>query len=130
MPLNKSTLIKTIYFYLVSLIALLMVVFSTADLINLGLKTWVFPKTNTQYYGPMTCAIPQPVPTDGKPVPTSTQQDYQKQCEQDRKNQEEAAIIQNQRDAVRDTSMIVVGIPLFLYHWITLRKEQKADREA
>ncbi|MFA6447805.1 MAG: hypothetical protein WCW31_06185 [Patescibacteria group bacterium] len=125
---RKSTLIKTIYFYLVSLIALLMVVFSTADLINLGLKTWVFPKTNTNYYG-MPCASQiYPAPTKEGVTQPTTNIDYAKQCEIDRKNQEDMAIVQNQRDAVRDISMIVVGIPLFLYHWITLRKDKETDK--
>ncbi len=122
---TKSSLIKTIYFYLVSLIALFMVAFSTADLINLGLKTWVFPKANQQYYG-ISCAIPVKFP--GQITTTSTDDQYLKQCEEDRKNQKEMAVIQNQRDAIRDISMIVVGIPLFLYHWITLRKDKESER--
>lgn len=125
--LNKSSLIKTIYFYLVSLIALLMVVFSTADLINLGLKTWVFPKTNNNYYGP-TCALMVPTPIEKGATQTTATVDYVKQCEVDRKNQEDMAIIQNQRDAVRDISMIVVGIPLFLYHWITIRRDKESEK--
>ncbi|MFA6099308.1 MAG: hypothetical protein WC750_00330 [Patescibacteria group bacterium] len=126
--LNKSSLIKTIYFYLVSLIALLMVVFSTADLINLGLKTWVFPKTNATYYG-MPCASQvYPVPAEKGVTQTVATIDYAKQCEADRQNQAEMSIIQNQRDAVRDISMIVVGIPLFLYHWITLRKDKESEK--
>jgi hypothetical protein len=125
---TRTTLIKTIYFYLVSLIALLMVVFSTADLINLGLKTWVFPKTNTNYYGPV-CAYPVSMAKDpSQTVPTTTNEQYIKQCELDRKNQEDMAVIQNQRDAIRDISMVVVGIPLFLYHWITLRKDKESDK--
>lgn len=126
-PLRKTAIIKTIYFYLVSLIALLMVVFSTADLINLGLKTWVFPKTNTNYYG-STCAVPIPAPVEKGATQPTTNIDYAKQCEIDRKNQEDMAIVQNQRDAVRDISMIVVGIPLFLYHWITLRKDKETEK--
>ncbi|MDD5438154.1 MAG: hypothetical protein PHC70_03350 [Patescibacteria group bacterium] len=123
---KKPAVIKTVYFYLVSLIALFMVAFSTADLINLGLKTWVFPKANQQYYG-MSCAIPTIKYAPGQTT-TSSDELYLKQCEEDRLNQKEMAMIQNQRDAIRDISMIVVGIPLFLYHWITLRKDKESER--
>lgn len=126
-PLRKTAIIKTIYFYLVSLIALLMVVFSTADLINLGLKIWVFPKTSQNYYG-MPCASQIYIPPEKGLAQATTSADYTKQCEVDRKNQEEMAVVQNQRDAVRDISMIVVGIPLFLYHWITLRKDKESEK--
>lgn len=126
--LNKSSLIKTIYFYLVSLIALLMVVFSTADLINLGLKTWVFPKTNQNYYGMPCPSQIYPMPVEKGTTQATATVDYVKQCEVDRKNQEEMTIIQNQRDAIRDISMIVVGIPLFLYHWITIRKDKETEK--
>lgn len=126
---SKAAIIKTVYFYLVSLIALLMVVFSTADLINLGLKTWVFPKADLNEYKQPPCAVT--IYKD--PALKETEEIYQqrlKSCEANQVSEEDAKAIRNQRDAVRDISMIVVGVPLFLYHWITIRKEQKAEKEA
>lgn len=128
-PTPKSAIIKTVYFYVVSLIGLLMVVFSTADLINLGLKTWVFPKADLNEYKQPTCAVS--IYKD--PNMKETEEQYQqriKACEATYVNEDEARAIRNQRDAVRDISFVVVGLPLFLYHWTTIRKEQKAEKAA
>jgi len=129
MTFNKSTLIKTIYFYTVSLIGLMMIAFSVADLVNLGLKTWVFPKADLNEYKEPPCAVM--IIKD--PNLKETEEQFQtriKQCEEGRMNEAEARAIRNQRDAVRDISFLVVGIPLFLYHWITIRKEKEAPHEA
>lgn len=125
----KTVLIKTVYFYTVSLIALMMVVFSTADLVNLGLKTWIFPKADLDEYKEPPCAVM--IMKD--PGLQETDEQYQNRiqiCEQNRMDETEARAIRKQRDAVRDFSFLAVGIPLFLYHWLTIRKEQKIDGKA
>jgi len=125
----KAAIIKTVYFYLVSLIALMMVVFSTADLINLCLKTWVFTKADMDQYKQPSCAVS--VYKDPSTKETDEQYNQRlKACEDTYVNPDEARAIRNQQDTVRDLSFLVVGIPLFLYHWITVRKDQKAERDA
>ena len=48
--MSKATqTIRSIYFYAVSIIALFMLVFSAVDLINIGLKTWVFKNADPSY---------------------------------------------------------------------------------
>lgn len=126
MQMSKAQIIKTVYFYLVSLIALMMVVFSTADLINLGLKTWVFPKADQQEWRQLPCDVEMPRSVNGEETEEMYQQRIAK-CEAARINEDEARAIRNQRDAVRDLSFLFVGIPLFLYHWIIIRREQKKD---
>jgi len=117
---NKSSIIKNIYFYTVSLIALMMIAFSVADLVNLGLKTWVFTKADDANYYIQPCPVPpMPPGTDAPNV------DYMKNCEANNRQQKENYEAQKQRDAVRDLAFIVVGLPLFAYHWRTIRKESK-----
>ncbi|MFA6161075.1 MAG: hypothetical protein WC766_02730 [Patescibacteria group bacterium] len=127
MPLNKSTLIKTIYFYLVSLIALMMVVFSIADLFNIALKTWVFTKADRNPYSQPKCATMVFKDPSLKETDDQYSQRLQ-QCEQGRVDEQEAFIVQKQQSAVRDISFIVVGLPLFLYHWITIRKDKESNK--
>jgi amino acid transporter len=125
----KAAIIKTVYFYLVSLIGLMIVVFSAADLINLGLRMSVFPKADMNPYPQPSCAVT--VVRDPSSKETDDQfQARLKQCEDGQISDKEAQSIQNQKDAVRDISLLVVGLPLFLYHWITVRKDQKMEREA
>ncbi|MBU2566792.1 hypothetical protein KKG46_04515 [Patescibacteria group bacterium] len=124
MQMSKSQIIKTVYFYLVSLIALMMVVFSTADIVNLGLKTWVFPKADLNEYREQPCSymmVKDPSMTE----PDEVYQQRIAECENNQISEEELRAIRNQKDAVRDLSFLFVGIPLFLYHWIIIRREQK-----
>lgn len=118
--------IKSIYFYLVSFVALMMVVFSTADMINIALKTWVFTQADKDMYAypRAVCEVPT-TPTDPKTVPAMSKADCEKQNEENIKQQEASRIAQKQRDVVRDISMIVVGIPLFLIHWRILRSKEE-----
>jgi hypothetical protein len=121
----KAVVIKTIYFYLVCFVALMTVVFSAADLINIALKTWIFTKADSTdyYYAPaMVC----PTPVDKSLSDTTTAQ-IKADCERQQKTNEELSknnrIAQKQSNVVRDISLIVVGIPLFLYHWQIVRKK-------
>lgn len=123
-PTNKIALIKSIYFYLVSFVALMMVVFSAADAIDLALKQWVFTKADNNYYFTSNCDLnyAKPVGTDST-VKAPTAEECAKmdaqQKEVDKQNRES----QRQRDAVRDISFLVVGIPLFLFHWRYARRK-------
>ena len=130
---NQSTqprkTIKSIYFYLVSFVALMMVVFSTADMINIALKTWVFTAADKDVYYGAPCAAPASMMLpDGKtPVadPAIYRIDCEKQNEANLKQQEASRTAQRQRNVVRDISMIVVGIPLFLIHWRIVRSKDE-----
>ena len=104
----------------------MMVVFSVADMVNIALKTWVFTKADSDMYSyPVVPACEtKALPADAKASST----DSQAQCEKDQaanlKQQQDSQIAQKQRDIVRDLSMIVVGIPLFAYHWRIIRRKE------
>ena len=134
--MSKATqTIRSIYFYAVSIIALFMIVFSAVDLVNLGLKTWVFkyadpaysfcvPGNVGTYNGPM---IPAPTDPNAKTQPTGP---TQAQCDTQNQQNEENISRQNQSSAVRDLSLLVVAIPLFLFHFRIVQKEWKERKEA
>ncbi|MEK9158582.1 MAG: hypothetical protein AAB673_01145 [Patescibacteria group bacterium] len=118
-PISKITLIKTVYFFLVSFVALMMIVFSGADVVNTLLRTYVFTQAdNFNYYPTLVCG---PTP-DSKTQMTT--EDCQKQEERQKKNDEESRTAQRQRDLVRDISLLVVGTPLFILHWRVARKKE------
>lgn len=116
--------IKSIYFYLVSFVALMMVVFSTADIINIALKTWVFTAADTNIYYRSPCVAPAAT-SEAKPTPAFSVEDCEKQNEANAAQEEKNRMAQKQRDVVRDISMIVVGIPLFLIHWRIVRSKEE-----
>ena len=129
--MSKATqIIRSIYFYAVSIIALFMLVFSLVDLVNLGLKTWVFPNSDPSYSvcipgnagtynGPM---IPASTDPNAKNVPAGPTQE---QCDMQNKQNRDNIARQNESSAVRDLSLLVVALPLFLFHFRIVQKEWK-----
>lgn len=106
--------IKKIYLYMVSLISLVILVIAGIILINLALKTWVFPNADRDmYYGYCPGEVKNP---DGSIVPEP------RECtdEQYKKDMRSA---QKQRDASQALAMIIVATPVFYYHWKLARKE-------
>ena len=116
---SKSQLIRTIYLYAVSLITLVIIIISASSLVNLGLKTWVFTRADRpEYFNSYPVA---PVGIDGKTIATSTLEEQARA----KKDQEEQYQIQKQTEAVRSFSMLLVAVPVFLFHWRLARKDKE-----
>lgn len=131
-PKSKSTIIKSLYFYVVSFVALMMIVWSGADMINIALKTWVFTKADDYMYydGRAACAtLPAPVPDPKSTTPVVSKEQMIKDCEMQNeisiKQQEISRIATRQANIVRDISMMVVAIPLFFIHWRIVRRKDE-----
>ena len=143
----KNPIIRTIYLYLFALVGLIMVVIGFSMLINIGLKTWVFTKADEQ---PQYASMPVPPvalekPTDVKTVEslvicsdkcslTDDQKvqlnqwlkDYQDaQNNQKLQNSFDYRTQQRQRDAAQAIAFILVGLPLYLYHWAVIKGDVK-----
>lgn len=117
----KTPWIKNIYLYLVSFVSLFMIVFSIAGMVNLALRTYIFTKADKNYYGYPEPACPEPAPTkttDSQVKPTCISQ------EEREKNDAENRSAQRQRDMVQYVSMLIVGVPLFAYHWLIIRRKE------
>ncbi len=77
--------------------------------IDMGLKAWVFTeadKTDWRFE-----AAPRVITEDGKPVPEELT-DEEKEA-----RQAEQIRSQRQRDAANSLAMLIVGAPLYVYHW-------------
>jgi hypothetical protein len=116
--MNKHPLIRKIYLYLFSLIGLVLVVIGCVKLVNLGLKAYVFTKADQIYQYPMMA----PVAPDGK-TPAIAQPS---QSDVDAYQNKQVAS-QRERDAADSLAMIIVGIPLYLYHWGVIKKDKEND---
>ena len=129
---GSREIIRNIYLYVVSLIALVMMVFATASLINLALVSWVFPKADNSYiyYGPKpvrTAKLPEEKRTPEQI--TSDDAIAQKQWEEEKQRSEEQRVAQKYRDLVQNISFLIVATPLFLYHWSIIKKDRKILQE-
>ncbi len=125
-PPTKTILIKNIYLYLVCFVALMMVVISTGNIVQIILKKYVFTKADRDYYPSFDCGLmvkPMAAPVDQSFKPLSPE-DCAKREAESKKQAEENRAAGRQRDLVRDISFIVVGMPLFAYHWMVVRKKE------
>lgn len=108
--------IKKVYLYLVSLISLVMVIFAATMLINMGLKSWVFKAADNYPVYPVTC-LQSPDSSAGtktQACPDRQQQDeYQKAANKSTK----------ERQAAQSIALLIVALPVFIYHWKLARKE-------
>lgn len=128
---NKVLIIKNIYFYLVSFVALMMVAFSTANLINIVLKTYIFTAADqNMYYPGIECdttlyGINEKTGTtiDPSQIKKLTPEECAAQEAKYQEREQQNMKSQRQRSLVMDISFIIVGIPLFLFHWYYARKK-------
>ena len=103
--------LRLLYLYLFSFVGLLITVIGSIQIVDLTLKTYVFKVTDYSTY-PMSPMI------DEKGKVLQSVEDQQKQ-------QEAEAANQRKRNLSNSLAMIVIGTPLYLYHWQTIKKENK-----
>lgn len=106
--------IRLLYLYLFSFVGLVITVIGSVRLMEIGLKTFVFKNADTFVSYPNA----RPVVPDGKPILEPSREELDKY-------QKEETQRQRQREASGALSMIIVGLPLYLYHWKSIKKEHK-----
>jgi len=105
------------FLYIFATLGLVLIVIGAVMLINLGLKTYVFTKADNYCF---TQTAPMSLDKNGVAVePTPAQQEAQlKQCE----DQQTAS---KQGQASNAIALLIVGAPLYLFHWIRIKKENQ-----
>lgn len=121
---DKIKLIKTIYIYLVSFVALMMIVISTSDLINQTLKTFIFTKADSYdiYAKPLGCETNTPRVAEGEKKMTAEECAKLEKANRERQIANQSA--ERQKDFAKDISLIIVGVPLFWFHWRITRRRK------
>ena len=142
---QSRQVIRKIYLYLFALLGLVSLTIGAVRFINMGLKAYVFTEAENEqkmnYDRPMedpyylvekTEAIKSS--TDKEITITLTEEQsvqlkkLLKKNEEWEKQQGEFDYIKSQRhrDASINLSLILVGLPLYLAHWMIIRRETKA----
>lgn len=104
--------LRLLYLYLFSFVGLLISVIGSIGLLDLTLKTYVFKVSEYTYY-------PEPVRLeDGSPAPKIDEEALAKRNQEEEQNQ-------RKRQVSNNLAMILVGAPLYLYHWRTIKKENR-----
>ena len=101
--------IRLLYLYLFSFVGLLISIIGSIQLVDLGLKNYVFRVSEYAYYV-------DPVVSEKQTISPE---------EMEKRNKEEQTN-QRKRQLSNSIAMILVGVPVYLYHWKTIKKEQKA----
>lgn len=99
--------IRVFYLYLFSFVGLLIVVIGSVRMVDLGLKFFVFKDADRYEY------FSTPIDEKGA-IPDESKLREQAMREQSRNRQ---------REFSSAFAMIVVGLPLYFYHWKTIQKE-------
>ncbi|OJI06206.1 hypothetical protein BK004_04770 [bacterium CG10_46_32] len=107
---DKTKLIRTIYVYLFSLVGLVLIIIAAVRFIDMGLKAWVFTEADKLQYSYE--IAPRMVDEQGNIVKGQELSDEEKMAEQESRISQ-----QRQRDASNSLAMLIVGLPLYLYHW-------------
>ena len=113
--MERKELVRSIYLYLFSLIGLVIVVIGLVNLVDLGLKALVFKNADQSIVYPS-------YPATASSTPAEKSQ-YTAEQEAAAEKQEES---QRERAASNALAMIIVGTPLFLYHWKTIQKDKRS----
>jgi len=97
-------------------------VIASIMLLNMALKSWVFPKADEYARYPLTTEQCGPKAPEGQSAPpVECSADYiAKMEEYDKQNR----AAEKQRSAANAIAMFVVAAPVFFYHWRLARKEQ------
>lgn len=110
--------IRLLYLYLFSFIGLLIAVIGSVRLIELGLKVFVFQ--GADQYQQFTTPMLDP---KGNQIPLTQEQKDQQKRDTDLENKR-----QREREISGALAMILVGLPLYKYHWGTIQKEDKKSK--
>ncbi|MBI3231804.1 MAG: hypothetical protein HYZ51_01850 [Candidatus Doudnabacteria bacterium] len=110
--------LKKAYLYLVSVISLVIAVIGAIMLLNMALKTWVFPKADKFDYYSGPCYAQKTVPAYGEPARCTPEEEAEK-----KKQNEENRLAQKQRDAAQALAMLVVATPVWWAHWRLAKRE-------
>lgn len=104
--------IRLLYLYLFSFIGLLVAVIGSIRIVDLGLKVLVFRGAD-EY---MSYSMPMPEKMPGEPAMSETQWKMEQRREITR---------QRQREFSGAIAMVIVGLPLYLYHWKQIQKKKE-----
>jgi hypothetical protein len=117
--MERKELIRTVYLYLFSLLGLVLIVIGTVRLVDLGLKTFIFKKADQVVVYP---EYPRVVKPTGETAEKLTPEQEEKYKQEQLEYQEREREARKERTAANSIAMIIVGVPLFAYHWRVIQR--------
>jgi hypothetical protein len=137
--MKKYSLIRTIYLYLFTMIGLVLMTIGSVNFVNMGLKAFVFTKAEEQerinYEKPPVSPYSisdiedikegEELSAEEKVLIGEWLEDYEAWQEKDQK----VSYITSRRhqDASRNLALMLIGLPLYLYHWGLIKRETREE---
>jgi len=134
---KRHPLVRTIYLYIFALLGLVFLIIGAVGFLNLGLKTFIFTKAEEEQR--LTGQPPALYPIEKVEALQDEQglSDEEKELIQDwlvdyKAWQDRSANInylesRRQKEASQNLAMMVVGLPLYLFHWGIISRETKEE---
>lgn len=146
---EKNTWIRTVYLYLFALVGLALIIIGSVRLLDLGLKIFIFkeadkPEEVQRYYPPFPperFLEPQAVSKDQKAPAIALSEKIKEFTETDRdalnrwlidyQNWKESydeidyVRARREREASNSLAFIIIGLPLYLYHWKVIKRDRR-----
>lgn len=130
---EKTKLIRSIYLYLASIVSLLFVAIGVYTIFNTALKYYVLPRAEKGGYSrcnqePLAYSRANP---EKSGVANEEQEAQTKQMSEDyekwkAENSGEACYsAERQNNIANSLTMIIVALPIFLFHWRMVKKEKE-----
>ncbi|MBO8128384.1 MAG: hypothetical protein H0Z39_04180 [Peptococcaceae bacterium] len=120
-----STNIRIIYLYMVCFTTLMMVLFGGARLASDVVDVFLEPT----YRAPQPLEIERRLKQMADEDIQLTKEELKQQIEIEHKQEQERQKYYNVKQVVEDFSLILIGFPVYWYHWRKIRDEKKTQKE-
>lgn len=138
---KSRSLIRTIYLYLFALVGLALLTTGAVRFVDMGLRALVFTKADEmqRLYQAMPPVMPYPperieaiqegedLSEEEKAAIKRWLADYKDW--EERRSKIDPVIASRHRDASVNLAMILVGLPLYLYHWRIIGRETRGKEQ-
>jgi len=137
---KQHSLVRTIYLYFFALLGLVLLTIGGVRFVDMGLKAFIFTKAEEEQsliyrQPPLLYSIEKVEELQSEEALSEEEKIAVKQWLVDYKDWQERSLKINyidsrrQRDASSNLSMILIGLPLYLYHWEIIKKEVKKQEK-
>ncbi len=137
---KQHSLVRTIYLYIFALLGLMILIIGGVRFVDMGLKVFIFTKAEEEQrlmyrQPPMIYSIEKIEELQDEEALSEEEKTAIKQWLADYKDWQERSSKINyidsrrQRDASSNLAMILVGLPLYLYHWGIIKREVKKQEK-
>ncbi len=139
--MRKYSLIRKVYLYLFTIIGLTLLVVGSVRFINMALKAFIFTKADQDQW--LNINRPPVPPYTAKQIEDIKNEENLTESEKisleewikeyntwkKESSKTDYLAVKRQKDASLNLSLIIVGLPLYLYHWFIIKREMKEEEE-